>query len=258
MIDSTSLSDAIDHILEEEGRVSAQVVPGVFQLSADDEPLNETYYVRHRVETVRRIWATADTDARALVAMLGEDYDAARIWADYLSTEMNHDKLYLADLLHHGVDAEQARATPPLQSTVAMVETLVRDIDTYGSLPAVAYSLFVEWNSARAAAGAVDRARTAFGPEFVKGAAAHVGVDKREDHASQMLEVAHRLVSRRSDGPSLLFALLRKTSAFFRAYFTELHAVAVEATRAQAAQPAHGQSQEVQGVAQRASGLGAG
>ena len=64
------------------------------------------------IEAVRRVWGTADVHALALVAMLGEDYDAARSWSGYVQTAMNRDKRLLeelAGLLRRGLGLRGAR-----------------------------------------------------------------------------------------------------------------------------------------------------
>lgn len=219
MLDKSAFSEAIDYVLQDEGRVTAALVPGVFQ--PGDQPLAARYRPRHQIEVVRRIWASADTHALALVAMLREDYDAARLWAEYVGAELSLDKANLEQAAQHGVDEARVRATPPLRSTVGMIEVIMRNTIVIGSLPAVAYALLVEWNHARSSVVSGERARDAQGLEFIKAIAAHPEVDK--SHAMRVVDVAHRLVSLRPDGIPLFVSLLRQTSAFFRAYFGELY-----------------------------------
>ena len=154
--------------------------------------------------------------------MIREDYDAARQWAEYVREEMNHDRLYLADLARHGISAETVKATPPLPSTVRLLATLEQRIAELGSLPAVAYAVFVEWNSKQASPAAADRASTAFGPDYVKGAKAHIAIDEREQHDDMMLEVAKAVLTARRYPDSVLTALLAEFGALFRGYFIEL------------------------------------
>lgn len=220
-----SFADQLDGILHQEACLAAVTVPRVAHLTSDDSPLDHTYYVRHRIETVRRIRETARIDAQALAHMLAEDYESARSWAAYTVQELNHDRLYLADLAQHGLEESVVLNTVPLASTSALLATLRARMDGYGSLPAVAYSLFVEWNSARASAAAVTRATDAFGRDKVRGSAAHVRIDADDQHGDLMCTIAEQLV-RRQTGFAALEFLLREVAAGFRAYFTELDAFA--------------------------------
>ncbi|MDC0681706.1 iron-containing redox enzyme family protein [Sorangium atrum] len=195
-------------------------------LAEGEEALDEAYYIRHRVETVRRIRMTSRTDALALAAMIGEDYDAARAWARYTAQELNHDLLYLQDLRRHGFTGEQVIATPPLPATVALLDYLERGIARVGSLAAVAYSLFVEWNSAQYSAKVVAKAEAQFSPSHVKGSKAHLTIDEDQDHYAMMLDVAWRLTARQGDERPL-FGLIHDIAGLLSEYFRELHAQTV-------------------------------
>jgi hypothetical protein len=222
MLDKSAFSEAIDYVLQDEGRVTAALVPGVFQSGPGDHPLAPQYRTRHQIEAVQRIWATAELHSLALVAMLREDYDAARLWAEYTATELGLDKLNLEEAAKYGVDEARVRASPPLRATVAMIEITMRGICALGSMPSVAHAVVVEWNWARAALLPAERARETQGLEFIKAIAAH---PERQKHSTQIVEVAHRLANRRPDGVPLFLTCLRHTSAFFRAYFAELQAL---------------------------------
>uniref|UniRef100_Q07VJ3 Uncharacterized protein n=1 Tax=Rhodopseudomonas palustris (strain BisA53) TaxID=316055 RepID=Q07VJ3_RHOP5 len=212
----------IDRVMINECTLFANTVPRADHLSTSEAPLDQAYYLRHRIETVRRIWETARTDAIALSVMIGEDYEAARQWAEYVREEMNHDRLYLSDLERHGITAEMVRATPPFASTLRLLATLEARIAELGSLPAVAYSVFVEWNSKQASPAAAERVEAAYGPAYVKGARAHIAIDEREQHDDMMLEVARAVLTARCYPDGVLTALLAEFGALFRAYFVEL------------------------------------
>jgi hypothetical protein len=191
-------------------------------LSSDITELDTVYYIRHRIETVRRIWETARTDALALSSMVWEDYDSARRWAEYLTEEMSHDRLFLLDLAKHGVSPKMVAATAPFTSTQALLGWLQSRISELGSLPAVAYSIFVEWNSKRSAPLALQRATKAFGANYVRGAKAHMSIDDRDGHEDMMLSIADGVMSARGLSNELLGTLLCEIGTFFRAYFAEL------------------------------------
>jgi hypothetical protein len=213
--------------LNEEAAVFGACVPRATHLTDDRAPLDLSYYLRHRVETVRRIRATAATDALALAAMVEEDYAAARQWADYVQTEMNHDRLYLADLQAHGLSEAAVLSVPPLPATRVLMHTLSQRIGQLGSLPAVAYSIFVEWNSSIASRKLVERAGAAFSRAHVKGANAHKAIDDKEQHYDEMLDIAWSVMQARRYPLDVLEALIREIAALFRSYFYELHLYAV-------------------------------
>lgn len=216
---------AVDAALLQEARLFA-AVPGAGHLTRQDAPLDPVYYLRHRIEVVHRIRATARSDALALACMLGEDYEAARLWAEYAEEEMNHDRLYLADLERHGLSRARVLGTPPFPATHRLLAYLDRRTAELGSLPAVAYALFVEWNSRQAGPQAVARAAERFGPDCVRGAHAHVEIDQRDDHDEMMYEVAYRVCRARGLATEVLIQLLHDIGQLQRGYFAELHAYA--------------------------------
>ncbi|MEA3119612.1 MAG: hypothetical protein QOI13_2882, partial [Paraburkholderia sp.] len=181
---------SVEGVFVEEASLFGVSVPRAAHLVDEKQQLDISYYLRHRIETVRRIRSTAATDALALAAMVQEDYAAARQWADYVQTEMNHDRLYLADLQAHGLSESAVLAVPPLPATDLLMRMLVQRIAEFGSLPAVAYSLFVEWNSSIASRKVVQRAGSALSNAHVKGARAHTAIDDKDAHYDMMLDIA--------------------------------------------------------------------
>jgi hypothetical protein len=197
-------------------------VPGARHLADENSPLNEGYYLRHRIETVKRIWLTSQTDALALAAMVDEDYESARWWSKYIYQELNHDQLYIADLNKHSYTLRQIASVLPYSSTLAMVEYIRNQITRIGSVAAVAYSVWVEWNSDKTSAIVVERARNKYSSGHVKGSHAHVGIDINEDHYSIMLDVVHRLITRNGGDATDFFGMLRQLTDFVAEYFEEL------------------------------------
>lgn len=217
-----TLCDLLDRRLSALNQRFLDEVPGAAHLT-DDAELDHGYYVRHRIETIKRIRMTARTDALALTALIRDDYDAARVWARYACEELDHDVMFYDDLARHGLSREGIDDVAPLDATVLLVGYLEREIGSSGSLPAVAYSVFVEWNSERFSRRAVEKAREAFGDDFVRGSSDHLLVDERENHSREMIALAERLC-RGSDGTERLFELIDEIARLFRAYFIELSA----------------------------------
>lgn len=170
MLSRSALENAVHALMEQEVGVLLDVVPYAGHLISDREEINEAYYLRHRIETVKRIRMTSRTDALALASMVEEDYEAARWWSRYIAAELDHDRLYLRDLRRHGYLPENVAEIEPFPATVAMVHYIEESIRHAGSLAAVAYSVCVEWNSARASAAVVQKAERQFSEAHVLGA----------------------------------------------------------------------------------------
>jgi hypothetical protein len=230
MLDRRQLADRLDEVMEEEAAAFLDRVPGASHLT-DDRPLSEAYYIRHRIETIKRIRLTARTDAMALALMVEEDYDAARPWARYVCEELDHDTLFLADLAEHGVSEAAVNATPLFSATRDMIGYLEDRIQNVGSIAAVAYSLFVEWNSIRYSLPAAKKASEAFSADHVAGSLSHAGIDEEENHYEVMVDIAHALL-RKQESEEVLIQLLRNIAELFRRYFEELYHLTFERTAA--------------------------
>jgi len=214
------LAHKLDELMAIENKRYLDEVPRASHLT-DTKPLDESYYLRHRIETIKRIRMTALTDALSLAAMVEEDYEAARIWGRYVCEELDHDRLFYDDLARHGVSRAEVDAVAPFPATVLLGAYLRRRIGEDGSLPAVAYSLFVEWNSERFSRAAVEKAATAFGLSYVEGSRSHLDIDDTEDHYEMMLDIVERLC-RRPGAEKALLNDISEISKLFRRYFTEL------------------------------------
>ena len=92
----------LERLLVREGQRFLATVPYASHLTDPTADLNEAYYLRHRVETIKRIRLTSKVDALALACLVDQDYDAARRWSQYVAEELGHDRLFLRDLMHHG------------------------------------------------------------------------------------------------------------------------------------------------------------
>jgi len=222
MIDRNSFTEVVEAFMTGEMKRLFQRIPAARHLADEKVALSENYYLRHRMETVKRIWLTSQTDALALAAMVDEDYESARWWSKYIYQELNHDLLYLSDLHKHGLTTEQIVAVPVYRSTKAMVGYIRNQIPLIGSMAAVSYSVWVEWNSDKTSSIVVERARIKYSEDHVKGARAHVGIDLNEDHYRIMLDVIYRLIMRKGGDAINFFLMLRHLTDFVADYFEEL------------------------------------
>lgn len=218
---STSFAESLEALFRQENERFLAEVPRASHLT-DGRALELAYYLRHRVETIKRIRMTARTDALSLAAMVLEDYDAARVWARYICEELDHDCMFYVDLEHHGLTRAAVDAIVPLPATTALGDYLEQRIEQHGSLCAVAYSVFVEWNSERYSRPAVDKARAAFGEAATEGSFSHLAVDEQEDHARTMIALAEGL-TQTLERRTLFLTDLSEIAALFRRYFRELH-----------------------------------
>jgi hypothetical protein len=215
------LRETVDAFMTAEMDRLRTAVPSAATLTDESREWPHAYYVRHQVEQVKRIRMTSRTDALALAAMVDEDYQAARWWSRYVAEELNHDLLFLSDLKRHGMEVGDVAAIAPFTSTVAMVAFIESRIRTIGSQAAVAYSVWVEWNSDRSSAIVADRAAARYGRRYVKGTFAHIGIDDTQDHLQTMLSVAVRLIGRGGEETEF-FEMLRRITDFAAGYFREL------------------------------------
>lgn len=220
--------ERLNSLFQDEARAFSATVPFSGHLTDPTAPLHDAYYVRHRIETVHRIRLTARTDALALAQMVDEDYDCAREWAAYTVEELGHDRLFLSDLAGHGVTEEQALQTPPFPATRRLISHLTTSIMTVGSAAAVAYALFVEWNSERVSEAVVARAEAQYGSERTRGGRQHLGIDAQEDHYTAMVGLAYR-IALKTYGEDRIYDLVRQTAEDLRDYFTELYEATVGA-----------------------------
>jgi hypothetical protein len=226
MLTREELATTVDQILRQEVARVMNTVPFAKHLTDARQELDDDYYLRHRVETIKRIRMTSRTDALALAAMIEEDYEAARWWSRYVAEELDHDRLYMRDLEKHGYTWEQVATIEPFPSTIAMLEYLDTRIAEMGSLPAVAYSVCVEWNSERASATVVKKAEKKYSKKHVAGSKAHIGIDENENHYQVMLNVAYSLIQKHGDA-EVLIQLMKDVMAFLGSYFRELYEATV-------------------------------
>jgi hypothetical protein len=222
MLDREELQESLDRVMLQEGERYLATVPYARHLTDESQELDEEYYLRHRVETIRRIRMTAKIDGFALAHMIDEDYDAARWWSRYITEELNHDLLFIEDLRLHGYSDGMVAGIEPFQSTIDMLNYLTTKIDSLGALPAVAYALFTEWNSERYSAQVVEKAEAKYSASHVSGSKAHFRIDEDEDHYGMMLNIAHHLLAKHGN-EKVLIDLITDISAFFCAYFRELY-----------------------------------
>jgi hypothetical protein len=221
MLSRAEFEQALDQHMTKEAATFLESVPYASHLTDPEQELNDAYYIRHRIETVKRIRLTSKADALALAAMIDEDYEASRPWSRYVAEELDHDSLFLSDLAEHGYSEADVATVEPFASTVALIDYLLAETTKLGALPAVADAVFIEWNSERYSQAVVDKAENVYSSAHVLGSKAHCGIDESEDHYGMLIDVAYRLVARRN-AEAEFFALISRIAELLRAYFREL------------------------------------
>ncbi len=212
----------IERLFESELQIYFNIVDYADHLTNKQHELNEQYYLRHRVETVKRIRMTTSTDALALSQIAKINYPMARKWGLYTVQEMNHDKMFLTDIKKHNLSPEYVNSITPFEATKNMGEYLANVISGGEPLGAVGYSLFVEWNSDRYSPSVVEKAEEKFSSKHVKGSKAHVQFDVNEDHLEMIFEISYSLL-RSNDHLEEFTKILKSISKYFREYFQELY-----------------------------------
>ncbi len=223
MIQYDDFRQTIDRLCQGEVERFISTVPYAKHLTEPNgDGLNADYYIRHRIETVKRIRLTAKTDASALAILTGKNYQLARRWSAYAAEELKHDRMFVTDLRTHGIEESLIDGIEPFFSTQLLVGYLHFELDRIGPLAAVAYSVFVEWNSTRYSATVVENAARQFSEKHVKGSRHHIGIDTEEDHAADMVRLAYDLLSNSRDDEEF-YRCLKNFAQLFREYFRELY-----------------------------------
>ncbi len=216
----------IDNLFKSELEVYFDTVDYADHLINKQQGLDEKYYLRHRIETVKRIRMTTFTDSLALSQISKIDYDLARKWGLYTIQEMNHDKMFLTDIKKHDLSSEYVHSIEPFQATKNMGEYLTEVVSRGEPLGALGYSLFVEWNSDQYSPAVVEKAEEKYSAKHVKGSKAHVKFDVNEDHLEMIFQISYALL--KSDAHFADFiVVLKNISRLFREYFQELYEYAI-------------------------------
>lgn len=216
------LKTLLEGVMIAESQIFLEEIPYAKHLTDSSEKLNNEYYIRHRIETVKRIQMTAKSDSLALFYMIDEDYEAARLWSEYVTEELSHDTIFKNDLLVHGLTLHQIEKMAPFKPTIEMVDFLIGKIHRIGSLPAVAYSIFVEWNSNLYSKKTVEKARKQYSDKHTQGAFEHAAIDDELDHYDMIIDITHRLLQKKNNVECLI-DILKEISKYFRLYFTMLY-----------------------------------
>jgi hypothetical protein len=183
--------------------------------------LPEPVLVRHLIEHVLRIRLFRPLDTRAIRLLSERDPEIGGLWGRYARSEAVHDRYFLRDLEAIGLQRSFIEATLPFPSTAGLVRFIDGAMRRYGTLPVVLYSFWAEENSDVGSARIIDRVRTIFGAQAVRGASAHRRLDENLGHPGVIAALLATTI-RTSSGLWVAAELLDTITEFIAAYFADL------------------------------------
>lgn len=186
------------------------------------EWIQEKFYIRHLIETSKRIPLMNETDAYAIYRWCSKDPQLAAKVAHYLSEEMGHELLFARDVARFGVPQEKFVETRVFPSTVKLIGFLRVSIDIDGMLPPAVWSWFVEWYSDRYNPIITKRAGEAFGDTKVKGSKSHIAYDEEHDHGDLMFQIVKRSIET-FGSEEIALSYINQFTDLIAAYFEELY-----------------------------------
>jgi hypothetical protein len=198
-------------------------VPSASHL-AKSSAVNPEYFKRHTIETILRIRLARMADGKAISVLAKSHPRVAASWAKYAEEEMLHDRMFLKDLERLGVSADDVYGSEPLAATKLLQGYLYYTLEHEGALGLLCKAFFIEYSTLKTQKEWNDNIARNFGPEAIKGAAAHLSYDDAEDHSGDVWNALSALVTTPADEARVL-GHLRVYANLLRAYFAELDAL---------------------------------
>ena len=198
------------------------------------EPIDLAYYKRHNIETILRLRMKRRIDALTIHYFTKHNPALAKVWADYTSDEMLHDRMFAKDLEAVGVAREEIYAKEPLLAT-----KLLQGYFYYGleheekPFASLASSYFIEYTTAKTQPAWIDNLEKLLGAEKVKGQRAHLGHDLEDHHIDFVWNVLATFVNTPEDEAKLL-EHIDNIYHLFCMYFAELHALVAKGKNSEA------------------------
>lgn len=175
------------------------------------------------VEHVHRIRALRRADSLTTDWLALRHARLAADWGRYARSEAVHDRFFLKDLAHIGINRERVDRTRPFRSTSALARYLENGFHHFGGLPVVLYSYWTESNSEAASEMVISRFGETFGAAATKGATAHRRLDDALGHQRLIETLVSKLIQSERQLATAT-ALLTNISILISAYFQELAA----------------------------------
>ena len=127
---------------------------------ATSSTIDRSLFARHTIETSLRIRLARIADSKVIQQFTRTNPFAAQKWCKYTEERMLHDRLFLKDLKHLGVNEETVYGTDPLLATKLLQGYLYYTIEHEGPRGLLSKAYFVEYILKKTQA-AVDRQRQA-------------------------------------------------------------------------------------------------
>jgi len=178
-------------------------------------------FKRHTIETILRIRLARIADAKAIYLLARSNPHAAQKWARYAEEEMLHDKLFLKDLTSMGVAEESVYGTEPLLATRLLQGYLYYTLEHEGPRGLVGKAYFVEYTTLKTQGMWNQNVKKSLGERAVRGANAHLAIDLKDEHSSDVWNVLMELTHTPEDEERVL-RHMHVYCGLFTAYFHEL------------------------------------
>jgi len=178
-------------------------------------------FKRHTIETILRIRLARIADAKAIYLLARSNPHAAQKWARYAEEEMLHDKLFLKDLTSLGVSEESVYQTEPLLSTRLLQGYLYYTLEHEGPRGLVSKAYFLEYTTLKTQGLWNQNVKKSLGDRAVRGANAHLAIDQKDGHSSDVWNVLMELTHTPEDEARVL-GHMQVYRGLFTAYFHEM------------------------------------
>ncbi|SAK92189.1 hypothetical protein AWB75_06513 [Caballeronia catudaia] len=214
----------LDRYLDAKMAEWAATVPYANHL--ESRKLDSRWYRRHTIEHVWRIRLSRSAHCKALHAITQISPEAAQLYGQYQSEEMNHDQLFMQDCKALGVTQEELLATEPFLATRLLQGFFYFLCEHESPLGVVASSYLVEYTTAKLTPRQIESLRTTLGDEKIKGQLAHINTDVGDDHAGEMWRILRYLIHSEEDVEKVL-RYFDDIQTILAMYFRELYETTV-------------------------------
>jgi hypothetical protein len=222
----------LDRYLDRKMEEWKRTVP--FASHMKDKQIHMAYYRRTLIEHVWRIRLSRVSQSKAIHKIAGISPKAAQEYAHYQADEMLHDKLYIRDCEAAGISLEDIYRTEPYLSTRLFQGFFYYALEHEHPMAPVVSNYLVEYTQAKLQPEFVRSLQSSLGEDMVKGQQAHLSVDTREDHATEMWKILSQLILSEEDF-QMVFKYIDDVQEILAMFFREIYEDTVVATRQAAA-----------------------
>lgn len=200
--DSERIRARLDSYLDQKMAEWTATVPYANHLESKN--LNGAWYRRHTIEHVWRIRLSRVAHCRALAQIAKISPEAAQLYGEYQSEEMNHDTLFMQDCKAIGVTQEELLATEPFLATRLLQGFFYFICEHEHPIGVVASSYLVEYTTAKLTPKQITSLKSSLGEDKIKGQLAHINTDLGDDHAGEMWRIMRYLLTSEADVDKVL------------------------------------------------------